>query len=260
MHYTAPSTRHRDGLLARLGEIVRNVRSERGLTRRELAKSARVSERFLAQLEAGDGNISVLRLEDVAVALGCRAADLLREAEDAAPRERLGIVSLLGLRGAGKTTIGQAVARRLGVPFVELDQLVANMAGMSLATIFELHGEAHFRRLEEEALAQFVTGGGPAILATSGSLVEDVGTFRLLADKTRTVWLKARAKDHWDRVVAQGDGRPMRGRANAKVELEELLRKRKPLYERADAVVDTSALSVDAVVEAVVEAVRKPRP
>jgi len=251
MHYTAQSKANGRGpLLQRLGEVVRAARAERGLSRKDL-----VSERFLAQLESGDGNISVLRLEDVADALGTRGADLLRAASEV-PAPPVGVISLLGLRGAGKSTIGAAVARRLGVPFVELDALVAQEAGMSLATLFEIHGEAHFRRVERDALERFLDRGEAAVLATSGSIVEDEKTYALLRARSRTVWLKARAKDHWDRVVAQGDGRPMRGRADAKTELEELLRARKPLYERAEAVVDTSALGLDESVARVLAAAR----
>lgn len=255
MHYSSHERADRAPLLARLGEVVRALRAERGLTRKELATRAHVSERFLAQLEVGEGNISVLRLEDVAVALGMRGADLLASASE--PRETpVGVIALLGLRGAGKSSLGLAVSRRLGVPFVELDELVAREAGMSLATIFEIHGEAHFRRVEREALRKFLDATPSAVLATSGSIVQDKETFALLRARTRTVWLKARAKDHWDRVVAQGDGRPMRGRVNAKSELEELLRARKPLYEKADVTVDTSAVGVEDAVEAIVQSAR----
>lgn len=253
MHYTSSAQSARDALLSRLGVAVRTARGAKGLTRKALAARARVSERFLAQLESGEGNISVLRLEDVARALDLRGADLLRSAEEVALDRAVGVVALLGLRGAGKSTIGAAVARRLGIPFVELDALVAQEAGMSLATLFEIHGEAHFRRVEREALQRFFKSGEPAVLATSGSIVEDEKTYALLRAKAKTVWLKARPKDHWDRVVAQGDGRPMRGRANARTELEELLRARRPLYEKADATVDTSALDLDETVDAVVE-------
>lgn len=259
MNYSAHPRRSRGpgrgpALLARLGAVVRKARSERGLSRKELAERAHVSERFLAQLESGEGNISVLRLEDVGEALGRTAAALLAEAtETSAPH--VGVVALLGLRGAGKSTIGAEVARRLGVPFVELDALVAREAGMSLATIFEIHGEAHFRRVEREALRRFLDETPAAVLATSGSIVKDKETFALLRARTKTVWLKARARDHWDRVVAQGDGRPMRGRADAKSELEELLRARRPLYERADVTVDTSQASVESAAARVVDAV-----
>src|SRR5688572_15583632 len=188
MHYSSSAQIAREALLSRLGEAVRAARGQKGLTRRELATRARVSERFLAQLESGEGNISVLRLEDVAHALDLRGADLLRAAEDTkAPRD-VGVVALLGLRGAGKSTIGAAVARRLNVPFVELDALVAQEAGMSLATLFEIHGEAHFRRIEREALQRLFKRGEPAVLATSGSIVEDEKTFALLRAKAKTVW------------------------------------------------------------------------
>ena len=238
-------------LLRSLGEAVRALRAQRGMTRRALSARARVSERFLVQLEAGEGNISVLRLQDVADALGTTAAGLLAtsiDAAPAAPRAEVGVVALLGLRGAGKSTIGRLVADRLGVRFLELDELVAKAAGMSLATVFEIHGESWFRRLERDVLERLLDEGQPAVVATSGSIVTDRETFALLRARTTTVWLKARPQDHWDRVVAQGDGRPMKGRADAMSELEALLRARKPLYAKAAHVIDTSALSLDEAV------------
>src|ERR1019366_9278208 len=158
MNYTAaPDDRstQRTELLRALGMAVRARRNDLGLTLRTLAARADVSERFLAQLETGSGNISVARLEDVAVALGTSASELLasRPASALPPRK---VVALLGLRGAGKSTLGPEVARRLGVPFFELDALVAREAGMPLATIFEMHGEAWFRRLEHDVLRGFL--------------------------------------------------------------------------------------------------------
>lgn len=258
MNYSASrqGAPRRAALLTRLGEVVRAARGARSLSRKELALRAHVSERFLAQLESGTGNISVLRLEDVAEALETTGAELLREAGERKAPPKAEVIALLGLRGAGKSTIGAAVARKLGVPFVELDALVAQEAGMSLATLFEIHGEAHFRRVEREALRKFLDATPAAVIATSGSIVQDEDTFAMLRERTTTVWLKARAKDHWDRVVAQGDGRPMRGRANARSELEELLRARKPLYELADKSIDTSAMGLEQAVLGVLSAVR----
>ncbi len=262
MHYTAVSDPRRDarrrGLLQGLAAAVRAQRAERGLTRKALAQSAHVSERFLAELESGEGNISVVRLQEIAEALDTTAAALLARAATTEPARAPGVIALLGLRGAGKTSIGQRVARRLGVPFVELDALVAAEAGMSLATIFELHGEQYFRRVEREALVRFLDTTPSAVLATSGSLVTDASTFALLRRRATTVWLKARAKDHWDRVVLQGDGRPMQDRENAMNELKALLAARKPLYARAEHVLDTSAVSLDDAVERVVVQTGRP--
>ncbi len=234
----------RSSLLRALGAAVRATRTERGLTLRVLAEKAHVSERFLVQLEMGEGNISVARLQDVAEALETTAAILLSaKGVTAATRP---IVALLGLRGAGKTTIGQAAAKKLGVPFVELDALVAREAdGMSLSTIFEIHGEAYYRRVERETLRKFLDATEGAVLATGGSLVTSADTYELLRRRTTTVWLKANARDHWDRVVRQGDVRPMKNRANAMAEMQALLRARKPLYAQADHVVDTSSAGLD---------------
>ena len=249
-------------LLGGLGAAVRARRSERGLTLKKLAEIARVSERFLAQLETGEGNISVARLQDVAEALETNAADLLATALlPPASSEKRGfkIVSLLGLRGAGKSTIGARVAKKMKVPFVELDALVAREAGMNLSTIFELHGEAYFRRMQKEALRKFLDASKSAkgaVVATGGSIVTDAEAYALLRQRSVTVWLKARARDHWDRVVAQGDGRPMQNRANAMSELKALLRSRNPLYAQAAHVVDTSTVSLDEAVDRVVAASR----
>jgi XRE family aerobic/anaerobic benzoate catabolism transcriptional regulator len=232
-----------------LGAAVRARRAEHGLTQRDLAKRAGVSERFLAQLETGEGNISVARLQDLAEALRTTAAELLAAGAQLVPGPggragrapaMRGVVSLLGVRGAGKSTLGPEVARRLGVPFVELDALVAREAGMPLATIFEMHGEAYFRRLERDVLRTFLDANEAAVIATGGSIVTAPETFDLLRRRTVTVWLKARARDHWDRVVRQGDVRPMRNRANAMSELRTLLETRRSLYAMAEHVVDTS--------------------
>ncbi len=224
------------------------------MTLRLLARNASVSERFLVQLETGEGNISIARLQDVAEALDTSAAELLSVHDHAAPSRD--IVSLIGLRGAGKTTVGNAIARKMGIPFVELDALVAREAGMALSTIFEMHGDAYFRRVEREALRKFLDSTDAAVLATGGSIVTAPDTYELLRRRTTTVWLKARAHDHWDRVVQQGDVRPMRNRANAMSELQALLRARKPLYAQADHAIDTSTMTIDEATRRVISAVR----
>lgn len=244
-------------LLRALGGVVRARRTARGWPRRRLADEAGVSERFLAELEAGTGNISVLRLDDVARALGARAGDVLVEAERAARAERARrdeadgdagappVVALVGLRGAGKSAIGARLAAARGVPFVELDELVAAEAGLGLGALFELHGERYFRTLERDVLRRLLDRGAPCVLATGGSLVTDPETWGLLRGRARTVWLRATAKEHWDRVVAQGDARPMRGRPRARAELGELLKRREPLYRQADLAVPTSGVGVE---------------
>jgi XRE family aerobic/anaerobic benzoate catabolism transcriptional regulator len=165
-------------------------------------------------------------------------------------------VALIGLRGAGKSSVGAALARRWGVPLVELDALVAREAGMSLGTLFEIHGDAYFRKLEHDVLRAFLDRNEAAVLATGGSIVTAPETFELLRQRTITVWLKARPEDHWNRVVAQGDVRPMKNRANAMSELRALLRARKPLYARADHVVDTSSAALDETTNQVILAVQ----
>ncbi|HEY8088949.1 MAG TPA: shikimate kinase [Polyangiaceae bacterium] len=241
-------------LLRALGTSVRARRTALGFTMRILAAQAAVSERFLAQLEAGDGNISVARLQDIAEALGTTAAELL--SARAPPPSPCKVVALLGLRGAGKSTLGPEIARRLSVPFFELDALVAREAGMPLATIFEMHGEAWFRRLEREVLRSFLDAHESAVLATGGSLVTAPDTYGMLRKRATTVWLKAKPQDHWDRVLRQGDGRPMRNRTNAMAELKALLRTRRPLYALSDHVVDTSSATFDQAATRVVAAVR----
>ena len=257
MNYTAHTDVRRGALLSGLGAAVRARRTKRDLTIRALAERARVSARFLVQLEGGLGNISVARLADVADALQTSAAELLREAEErpaALPDGAPSLVALLGLRGAGKSALGARVARRLKVPFVELDQLIAREAGMNLATIWEMHGEAYFQRVEHVALRKFLDSAPAAVLATGGSLVTHAESFELLRDRAMTVWLKARPKDHWDRVVAQGDGRPMKDRPAAMSELRSLLRERSPLYAQATHVVDTSSMSLDLATDKIVAA------
>ncbi len=227
--------------LRNLGVAVRARRNARGLTLKALAALSRVSVRFLLQLEAGEGNVSVGRLLEIAEALGTKPAELLADA-DAPARPPFGVIALVGLRGAGKSTLGAIAAKELGVPFVELDALVAKHAGMSLPVIFEVHGEAYFQRASREALRKFLDETTRAVLATSGSIVTDAEAFALLRRKTKTIWLRAEPKDHLQRVVAQGDLRPIQGRPAAMRELSALLRARHHLYAQADATIETSTL------------------
>ena len=237
-------------LLLALGRAVRAARTEAGLTLKQLASASSLSERFLSDLEAGKANVSILRLTEVARATGTSASALLTIAERGSePREEtkqgLGLIALLGLRGAGKSTIGARAASALGVPFVELDERIAGRAGMSVGEMLDLHGASYYRRLEREELDHLLAEGGPAIVATAGNIVGDHGIFERLLASTTTVWLRASAEDHYGRVVAQGDTRPMANRKNAMQELRGLLRARRPLYERAEHTVDTTRLGLD---------------
>jgi XRE family aerobic/anaerobic benzoate catabolism transcriptional regulator len=220
------------------------------MSRRELSGRSGVSERFLAELEGGRGNISLARFADVCGALGASPAEILAGTEEAA---RPAAVALLGVRGAGKSTIGAALADRLGAPFVELDQTIEQAAGLTLGEIFELHGEAHYRRLERDAL-EGALDGSPVVLATGGSIVSDGDSYSLLQSRARTVWLRARAEDHWDRVIRQGDRRPMAENPHAFAQLRQLISDREPLYARAHHIIDTSGRSVGEVVALAVDA------
>jgi XRE family aerobic/anaerobic benzoate catabolism transcriptional regulator len=238
-------------LLETVGARVRALRERHGLSRRELSARCGVSERFLAQLESGHGNISLARFAEVATALESTPAELLA---DVTPRHA-SRVALLGVRGAGKSTVGAKLAKKLRAQFVEVDKQIEAVAGLRLGEIFELHGEAYYRRLEREVLARLLADPRPIVLATGGSIVHDPDSFALLRERAHTVWLRARAEDHWQRVIAQGDSRPMADRKHAFAELRALLAAREPLYATAHQVVDTSERSVDEVVAAVVASV-----
>jgi len=234
-------------LLVTLGRRARAQRIARGLTLREVAERSGISPRFLVQLEAGTGNISVRRLAEVAAALGTTASELLAPGEAVRPS----IIALLGLRGAGKTTIGKRLAKRRRLPFVELDRRIEQAADLSLGEIFALHGEEYYRRLERDVLQQVLAEGKPIVLATGGGLVASAETFALLRRSATTVWLRATPEDHWNRVVRQGDRRPMADHPQAMADLRSLLATREPLYALADHTVDTSTATVEQVVDAV---------
>ena len=245
MHYMTDASR----LLAGLAERVRALRGRHGYTLHELAGRAGLSLRFLIQVEAGEANISVRKLAGLAHALGTTPAALLTEPEPARGRP---VIALLGLRGAGKTTIGRRLARRLRVPFVELDRRVEKAAGLSLAEVFALHGEDYYRRLERDTLERVLDeAGGRLVLAVGGGLVTAPKTYALLRRRALTIWLRADAEDHWNRVVQQGDRRPMADHPEAMAELRRLLAARHRLYAEADATVDTSRLGVQGTVRAV---------
>jgi XRE family aerobic/anaerobic benzoate catabolism transcriptional regulator len=227
-----------------LARRAREARLARGWTIRELAERSGVSVRFLVQLEAGRGNISVRRLADLARAFGLPPGALLTDTAANEPR----VIALLGLRGAGKTTIGKRLARRLRMSFVELDGRIERKAEMSLRELFSLHGEDYYRRLERETFAELLAEGRSIIVATGGGIVAAADTYALLRQSAITIWLRASPEDHWNRVVRQGDRRPMADHPHAMAELRRLLIDRQPLYATADHTVQTSGRSVDAVV------------
>ena len=240
MHYISFVT-----FLESVGTAVRSQRERKGWSRRELAGASGVSERFLAQLETGDGNISLRRFAEVAHALGTTPAALLAPAEAPAATKP---IALLGVRGAGKSAVGAALARKLGMRFVEVDQEIEEAAGLSLGDVFTLHGEAYYRRVEREVLTRLFAAHAPMVLATGGSIVNDPTNYALLLRRAHTVWLKAKPEDHWNRVVAQGDQRPMAENPHAFEELRALLAARQKLYARAERTIDTSGLTLKQVV------------
>ena len=233
--------------LARLGERVRAWRNGNGMTRKALAAASGVSERYLAQLEAGQGNISVLLLRKVARAMGAAVESLVREAPDDEPSARR--IALVGLRGAGKSSLGTKLAAALGLPFVELDAEVEREAGAKLGEVFAMYGQEAYRRFERRALERVLRTHEGAVIAAGGSLVTDPDTYRLLLDNCRTFWLKARPEEHMNRVIAQGDLRPFKGRAAALEEIRKLLADRERLYARADATIETSGRPLKATLD-----------
>lgn len=276
--------------LASLGERVRQYRARRGMTRKILAKDSGVSERYLAQLEAGHGNISILLLRRVALAMGLPLGDLLhdgpeRPVEYALVREmldrlspaelantyrnlaqqagsndhaaRAGRIALIGLRGAGKTTLGKRLAEEMDIPFVEMASAIAEESGTSLSEIFSLYGQAAYRRYEKRALERVVATHERAVIATGGSLVSEPATFELLLRSCHTIWVTAKPADHMGRVMAQGDLRPMQASREAMADLKRILENRRALYGKADAVVDTSGQGIDESLAALRQAVER---
>ena len=243
-----------NNLLKRLGSSIRTLRERQGLSVGALAAKADLSSRFVTEIQAGRGNVSIVRLAALAAALGTTASRLIAEAEadDAPPRR----IALLGVRGAGKTTIGAKLAADLAIEFFELDRLVEAEAGMALGEIFATHGESYFRRLEVTALRRLLGDRRSFVLATGGGIVENAEAWALLEERATTVWLRANTEAHWSRVVRQGDPRPMAGRPAAKAELRRLLARREPLYRRARYSVDTARLGIDGSVKHLAERLR----
>jgi len=262
--------------LATLGRRVRQVREQRGMARRALSQVAQVSERYLAALEGGEGNASVILLRRVAGALGVRLIDLLDYGEltteqralrrflDTLPSARVSEalkrltqefgqeqtvrrkrMTLIGLRGAGKSTLGSVLARELRRPFVELDGEIERDAGMPLSEVFLLYGQAGYRRIERRCLERIIEQQEDIVLTVGGSIVSEPETYNLLLLNCFTVWVKALPEEHMARVLAQGDLRPMAGHAEAMQDLKNILASREELYGRADVVLDTAGCTVD---------------
>jgi XRE family aerobic/anaerobic benzoate catabolism transcriptional regulator len=264
----------KDPFLVALGEQVRSLRARRGMTRKAVAQAADVSERHLANLEYGEGNVSILLLLQVAKALQSPLAELLGDETTRSPewmliREllqgrdestlrqariqfadllgtgsstgpRSHCVALIGLRGAGKSTLGQLLAYDLGYPFVELSREIEKLAGCSVSEIQGLYGQNAYRRYERRAVEEAIQIYPEAVLATPGGLVSDAATFNLLLAHCSTVWLRADPEDHMNRVRAQGDLRPMAASAEAMEDLKTILAGRSPFYEKAQVTVNTS--------------------
>jgi XRE family transcriptional regulator, aerobic/anaerobic benzoate catabolism transcriptional regulator len=225
-------------LLHQIGRRIRDRRTSMGWTLREIAERSGISPRFLCDVEAGKGNISVARLADVAMALDVSIVSLM------SPAEEKRVIALVGLRGAGKSTVGKALAKRLRVRFVELDALIETDTNLSLGELFALHGEAYYKRRAYDLLVKLVMQNEPMVIATGGSIVTDAESWQLLKRRTHTVWLKASPENHWKRVLGQGDTRPMANRASAKAEMRSILSLRSPLYSEAAQTIDTNSLGV----------------
>ena len=268
-----PSASDLKAFLARLGERVRKIRNGRGMSRKALAKHSDVSERYLAQLESGTGNCSIVLLRRIAHALSVPVAQLIDDRPDRSienlllrqmldrlspaqvaearalllarfggpsSEQRAARIALIGLRGGGKSTIGKLLAGELGVPFIELDREIERESGMALAELFEMFGQATFRRMERAALEATLEKTPRFVLATGGGLVTEPSTFELLLTSCLTVWVRAEPAEHMKRVVEQGDLRPISGTTRAMEDLLSILHSRAPLYAKADVTLDTA--------------------
>ncbi|MBK8007426.1 MAG: helix-turn-helix transcriptional regulator [Rhizobiales bacterium] len=282
-----------DAFLAQLGERVRTIRSRRAMSRKVLAKQSKVSERYLAQLELGKGNCSIVLLRRIARAMSVPVAELVddrpeREVEHLlldqlldrlSPNERAeardvllshfgapssedrrGRVALIGLRGGGKSTLGRLLAEKLEVPFIELDREIEKTSGMALSELFEMFGQQTFRRFEREALEKALADHPRFVLATGGSLVTEPATYELLLTSCLTVWVRTKPDQHMNRVIEQGDLRPMAENAKAMDDLVSILKSREPLYAKADRVIDTEGKKPDQSLRELTSMIDFPKP
>lgn len=288
---SAPTSTSETGFLKLLGDRVREARARRGMTRKILARDSGVSERYLAQLETGHGNVSILLLRDIARALDVPPEALVYDGPEPpidlvhtteflrrlAPAElaeahnllvqqfggvdlvaRRGRIALIGLRGAGKSTLGALLAERMEVPFLELDRLIEQESGVSLGVIFDLYGQSGFRRFERRCLDEVIERYPRFVLATGGSLVSEPATFERLLTMCYTVWLHASPEDHMQRVIAQGDMRPMADNRESMSDLQRIVDVRQPLYRKADLAIDTSEQAPANAVQTILSAVSVP--
>lgn len=277
-----------DRRLTLLGDRVRTLRTYRGMTRKELARDSGVSERYLAQLEQGQGNISVILLARVAAALRTEPSDLLqmrerRTAEEiliadllrelspdnhkaflqiltehfSVPVESRRRIALVGLRGAGKTSQGRLLARRLDMPFVQLGSEIEMLAGMSTSEIFLLSGQNGYTRLEEKALMQSLKRYDQCVLETGGSIVMDPNLLSTLLTTCFVVWLHARPDEYMRRLIAQGDVRPMENQADAMSDLRRILSERDEFYSKAHASIDTNGKTIEDCVDELIQIIPK---
>jgi XRE family aerobic/anaerobic benzoate catabolism transcriptional regulator len=274
------------GFLEQLGQRVRTMRALHGMSRKVLAKVSGISERYIAQLESGKGNVSIVLLRRVSNAMGAHLEDLIPATEPSpdwpvirdlvrkatlgqiaqakdvlagqggsAQRASFAGIALIGLRGAGKSTLGKMLAKKIGWNFVELNKEIEAQNGLSVAEIIALYGQEGFRRMEQAALGQLLARKELMVLATGGGIVSEPLTFDLILSSFYTIWLKAEPEEHMARVRGQGDLRPMADDRSAMAELRTILLSREPLYARASAVVDTAGLSVDAAAAGLFNAV-----
>jgi XRE family transcriptional regulator, aerobic/anaerobic benzoate catabolism transcriptional regulator len=235
-------------LLHDLARRIRSLRKTRSLTRKALSQLADVSERHLAQLESGEGNISILLLNRIATALNTSIAELFTSQSQSSSTEdlqRRARIALIGLRGAGKSTLGEKLAAARNVPFIELDREIEKETGMPLADIFSLYGQSHYRAVERRTLERVTNEYDRAIFSIGGGVVTEPETFDFLRANCYTVWIKAKPQEHMDRVAAQGDFRAMAGNDRAMEDLRRILSAREPLYRQAELTLDTSAATVD---------------
>ena len=278
--------------LVELGARLRTLRSRRGLTRKATALSAGVSERYLANLEHGIGNPSMLILQQLATALQCPVAEVIGDLTTSSPewlmiRETLagrpdadlrrariaiaelfgasdahpksGRIALVGLRGAGKSTLGQMLAERLDVPFIELSREIERVAGCDIRQIHDLYGTNAYRRYERRALEEVIDAYRDAVIAIPGGLVSDANTFNLLLQRTTTIWLQASPEEHMQRVTQQGDLRPMAASHEAMEDLRRILAGRAAFYAKADYRIDTSGKSLDEALTELVDVTSRPQ-
>lgn len=251
--------RDSEAFLIGLGDRVRAERKARGLSRRVLSGISGVSERYLAQLETGSGNISIILLRDIAKSLGVSLEELVSETRSlpdghSGRRQR---IALVGLRGAGKSTLGFSLARALDIPFVELNDEIERQSGLPVPEIFNLYGQNGYRRLEADALETISARHRSVVLAVAGGIVGDGDAYNCLLRDFHTIWLKASAEEHMNRVRAQGDLRPMEGNPAAMQQLRKLLDERNADYARSHYSLNTSGLAPDVTHDSLVSMVRQ---